>query len=488
MTKLKSNLSAKPATATRSSKKKKIKAARTKLKAPDSESEDVNKPRSTIAKDIIEQAYHRKILSETLLQDPVLAIIQVRQIGDLTDPVSKPNASSDRLSAVKILLDLLQEAGQVTGEFDPDFLFEMELGAIQAAIQDLYDSLKILVGEHLQTPDLNYQTGSSHYASATSEPDSDSSRAPQRMPLGLSGAKNLRSRVGWPDQRPAGPSQTLEKPDRQQKRQIPAGRTTPTTNSTGSSNTLDEYFQMAMNRFLKEQSLVTVQPPPLGTQDIDMESVGTSDPDSGEYDPDDLGIPSSSGHDSGRAAAATAVIGSGDQRPAGPSQTLEKPDRQQKRQIPAGRTTPTTNSTGSSNTLDEYFQMAMNRFLKEQSLVTVQPPPLGTQDIDMESVGTSDPDSGEYDPDDLGIPSSSGHDSGRAAAATAVIGSGGSSMIQRVRIPAILDLKEFTEKDMDEDHTRAWIGEAKSAFQQDQATEEGKSLTFADLMVGPAKN
>ncbi|OWY97158.1 hypothetical protein PHMEG_00032383, partial [Phytophthora megakarya] len=163
---------------TRSSKKKKIKAARTKLKAPDSGSEDAHKPRSTIANDMIEQAYYRKILNETLLQDPVLAIIQVRQIGDLTGAISKPNTSTDRLNAVKILLDLLQEAGLVAGEFDPDALFEMELGAIQATTQDLYESLKILVGEHVPTLDLNYQTGSSHYASATSEPDSDSPRAP----------------------------------------------------------------------------------------------------------------------------------------------------------------------------------------------------------------------------------------------------------------------------------------------------------------------
>ncbi|OWZ05729.1 hypothetical protein PHMEG_00022121 [Phytophthora megakarya] len=164
------------------------------------------------------------------------------------------------------------------------------------------------------TPDLNYLTGSSHYGSATSEPDSDSPRAPQCMSLGPSGAKYLRSHVSRPDQRLAEPSQTPEKPDRQEKRQIPAGRTTPTTNSTGSSNKLDEYFQMAMDRFLKEQSLATVQPPPLGTQDIDMESVGTPDPDSWEYDPDDLGIPSSSGHTSGRVAVATAAIGSGVRR------------------------------------------------------------------------------------------------------------------------------------------------------------------------------
>ncbi|OWZ20245.1 reverse transcriptase [Phytophthora megakarya] len=143
-TKSKSNPSTKSVAATRSSKKKKIKTARTKLKAPDLGSGDVNKPRSTIAKAMIEQAYYRKILSEPPLQDPVLGIIQVRQIGDLTGPISKPNISTDMLNAVKILLDLLQETGLVPGEFDLDSLFEMELGAIQAAAQDLYESLKIL--------------------------------------------------------------------------------------------------------------------------------------------------------------------------------------------------------------------------------------------------------------------------------------------------------------------------------------------------------
>ncbi|OWZ12351.1 hypothetical protein PHMEG_00014508 [Phytophthora megakarya] len=80
----------------------------------------------------------------------------------------------------------------------------------------------------------------------------------------------------------------------------------------------------------------------------------------------------------------------------------------------------------------------------------------------MESVGTPDPHSWEYDPDDLGIPSSSGHTSGRAAVTSAAIGSGGSSLIQRVRISAISDLKEFTGKDMDEDRARVWIGKARA--------------------------
>ncbi|OWZ06245.1 reverse transcriptase [Phytophthora megakarya] len=251
-TKSKSNLSTKSTASTKTYKKIKIKAARTKLKAPDSESEDVNKPRSTIAKDMIEQAYYLKILSKTLLQDPVLAIIQVRQIGDLTGPISKPNTSTDRLKAVKILLDLLQEAGLVAGEFDPDALFEMELDRVVA--------LRV---SYLGTG-LRFSPSSATYFARS---------------LGCEVPEITREQPGSTAGRTKSNSR---EPDRQEERQIPAGQATLTTNSSGSSNTLDEYFQMAINRFLKEQSQVTVQPPPLGTQDIDMESVGTLDPHSWE--------------------------------------------------------------------------------------------------------------------------------------------------------------------------------------------------------------
>ncbi|OWZ05613.1 LOW QUALITY PROTEIN: hypothetical protein PHMEG_00022268 [Phytophthora megakarya] len=103
----------------------------------------------------------------------------------------------------------------------------------------------------------------------------------------------------------------------------------------------------------------------------------------------------------------------------------------------------------------------------------------------MESVGTPDSNSWEYDPDDHGIPSSSGLTSGQAAVATAVIGPGGPSLIHIVRILAISDLKEFTGKDIDEGRARAWIGKVKSAFQRGQAIEEETCLTSN---VGPAKN
>ncbi|POM63045.1 hypothetical protein PHPALM_27726, partial [Phytophthora palmivora] len=72
----------------------------------------------------------------------------------------------------------------------------------------------------------------------------------------------------------------------------------------------------------------------------------------------------------------------------------------------------------------------------------------------------------------------------RATVPTATTGTAGSTMIQRVRISAISDLKEFTGKDQDEDRARAW----KSAFMRDQASDEEKCLTFADLLAGSAKN
>ncbi|KAI9982006.1 hypothetical protein PInf_009794 [Phytophthora infestans] len=72
----------------------------------------------------------------------------------------------------------------------------------------------------------------------------------------------------------------------------------------------------------------------------------------------------------------------------------------------------------------------------------------------------------EFDPDDLDGPSPSS-----AAIATAAAGAGGSSMVQRVRISAISDLKEFTGKDQDEDRARTWISKVKSALMRDQASD-----------------
>ncbi|KAI9992810.1 hypothetical protein PInf_014708 [Phytophthora infestans] len=77
-----------------------------------------------------------------------------------------------------------------------------------------------------------------------------------------------------------------------------------------------------------------------------------------------------------------------------------------------------------------------------------------------------------------------GHETWRWTAA----GAGGSSMIQRVRISAISDLKEFTGKDQDENRARTWISKVKSDLIRDQASDAEKCLTFADLLAGPARN
>ncbi|OWY91568.1 hypothetical protein PHMEG_00039793, partial [Phytophthora megakarya] len=102
----------------------------------------------------------------------------------------------------------------------------------------------------------------------------------------------------------------------------------------------------------------------------------------------------------------------------------------------------------------------------------------------MESIRSSDHGSRwEYDPDDVDWPTSA-----QATVATAATGATGSTMIQRVRISAISDLKEFTGKDQDKDRARAWISKVKSTFMRDQASDDEKCLTFADLLAGSAKN
>ncbi|KAE9009262.1 hypothetical protein PR001_g15223 [Phytophthora rubi] len=132
----------------------------------------------------------------------------------------------------------------------------------------------------------------------------------------------------------------------------------------------------------------------------------------------------------------------------------------------------------------------MSRFLREQqvampNLAARTLPNPGTRDVETESVGSDDLErlQWEYDPDDLDLPTAA-----PAAVATAVVGSSESTLIQRVRISGISDLKEFTGKDQDEDRARAWISKVKASFMRDQASDEEKYLTLAVLLSGPAKN
>ncbi|KAE8889643.1 hypothetical protein PF003_g26436 [Phytophthora fragariae] len=76
----------------------------------------------------------------------------------------------------------------------------------------------------------------------------------------------------------------------------------------------------------------------------------------------------------------------------------------------------------------------------------------------------------------------------RTAATAAAVAPTGSPAVQRVKISAISDQKEFTGKDRDEERARGWISNVKSAFTRDQATDEEKCLIFADLLTDPARN
>ncbi|KAE9012345.1 hypothetical protein PF005_g30209 [Phytophthora fragariae] len=285
-------------------------------------------------------------------------------------------------------MNLLWEAGLVAGTFDADDLFCPDLRIFQLSTKELYDKLKVIVGEKAtdpsttSSPDSPTQIGStgdrtsSPFVSAA-EADSDASSEPRRMSLGPAGAAMLRARSKVSRQKPA--------------------RAKPKKTSGAVSKP-------------------TTSPPHL-------------------------------------------VI-------------------------------TTDDATTSTDKIESYFQAAMSRFLREQQISTPNlaartlPNP-GTRDVEMESAGSDDLErlQWECDPDDLDLPAAT-----PAAVATAAVGPSESTVIQRVRISAISDLKEFTGKDQDADRARAWISKVKSSFMRDQASDEEKCLTLADLLSGPAKN
>ncbi|POM63255.1 hypothetical protein PHPALM_27459, partial [Phytophthora palmivora] len=157
----------------RSDKKKpKKKLTRKEKKAPEMDDEDQigSKPRSRSGQgwsdeDLVNIFYHKE-LREFLDLDPVMRILKLKQ------------GSRDDL----------------TGAFDADDVFDLDLKVIQTATKDLFSKLKILVGEIPQITDpvplppasiMDRQTTSSHYASAA-EDESDLSSEPKRMSLGPS--------------------------------------------------------------------------------------------------------------------------------------------------------------------------------------------------------------------------------------------------------------------------------------------------------------
>ncbi|KAE9292177.1 hypothetical protein PF008_g25139 [Phytophthora fragariae] len=123
-----------------------------------------------------------------------------------------------------------------------------------------------------QSPE--YHTGSSKYASATSEAGSDSSSGSRRMSLGPSGAAMLQARaagdlsVKIPTPRPA---------------KVTSSRASPRTPPQDPANSLETYFQAAMSRFLSERPEMRTPRQrathsKIGERDVDMESVVPGSP------------------------------------------------------------------------------------------------------------------------------------------------------------------------------------------------------------------
>ncbi|POM72519.1 Hypothetical protein PHPALM_10752, partial [Phytophthora palmivora] len=267
-------------------KKKKPKTMRKKLKAPDSDAEDRGDVH-TWTDDELELAFHRKELASFLTTDPVMKVIRPKVIGDLHGPTWTPTESSNKLDAVKVLMRTLKEAGIVSGAFDANTLFDLDLTLIHKSTMALYQKLVPLVGtvtpeeapRHTSFRNPEYQTGSSQYASATSEAGSDSATDLQRMTLGPTGATMLRERHS-------------------NEKSLRPNDTTPVTmpsKPAHSSDRMQTFFNAAMERFLKEER-ATGSAPVLerteagGTRDVDMESVESPRGMQEEYDPDDLSI------------------------------------------------------------------------------------------------------------------------------------------------------------------------------------------------------
>ncbi|KAG4238485.1 hypothetical protein PC116_g13487 [Phytophthora cactorum] len=313
------------------------KTTRKKMKAPGSEEEDHARSRSSWSDKDMEFVYRHQALRDFLYPDPVMQILQPKQIEDPQRPVRPPIQISNKLTAVKDLLRLLTDTGIVAGAFDAEDLFELDLDLIQSTTRDLFNKIKFIVGKALQLPDPTSSTrisqpASSNYASAAEE-DSDTSSEPRRMSLVPSGASMLEIRAtslrqeAPPEKQDSTPlsrnparsntSKARSTPDQTHRNlaQTPSstpGQTATARSSDTSSGSLQRYFEAAMNRFLAEQGMAMAKPSTReaghpGSQDVEMESVGEVDLADlhEECDPDDLDFPSPS------PAAVVAMVGGG---------------------------------------------------------------------------------------------------------------------------------------------------------------------------------
>ncbi|KAI9992134.1 hypothetical protein PInf_017518 [Phytophthora infestans] len=133
-------------------KTKTSKTTRKKMQAPESEEDQAGSKSSWSDKDL-EFVYRHQALRDFLHQDPVMQILNPRQIEDPREPVRAPTKTANKLVAVKYLLRLLTESGIVAGVFDAEDIFELDLDLIASATQDLFARVKAITGERSRTMD-----------------------------------------------------------------------------------------------------------------------------------------------------------------------------------------------------------------------------------------------------------------------------------------------------------------------------------------------
>ena len=90
--------------------------------------------------------------------------------------------ATNAVEGISVIIQLLQDAGYVAGAFDAHELLKCDQGQVIHACRSLYDKLIPLTGK-CESADQSlvtiadvprgYHTGSSHYASAESEMESD---------------------------------------------------------------------------------------------------------------------------------------------------------------------------------------------------------------------------------------------------------------------------------------------------------------------------
>ncbi|OWZ05405.1 hypothetical protein PHMEG_00022513, partial [Phytophthora megakarya] len=225
------------------------KTVRKTMKAPDDE-EDEDHPGSGWSEEDLKSMYHRKELRD-LGQDPVMRTLKLKRITGPKVPVTRAN----RFDAAMELIRLLKEAGMIPGSFDADALFDLDLDVIQTTSLDLFQKLKILVGEVSQRPDplplttidaVDNLTVSSHYASAAEDGSDTSSEPPRRTSLGPSGASMLEARSKIRSSNPVRSS-------RRDNGSAPTDQATATESSDRSVGTLQKFFNAAMDRYLAEE-------------------------------------------------------------------------------------------------------------------------------------------------------------------------------------------------------------------------------------------